>query len=214
MEDFDYFDELLAADADSFPIFDDEDAHIEPEISSRALKRRLKQNLKKLGQRDELRDLIKELPAPGEQIHIVSKGKFNFWTFCPVISELLGRPIEKLYCGTWVVNVQGVKECLQMIDAGLVKKCYWLVGKYLKNREPSVFYQLTDGIRKRDAGYVKAIETHAKLMLIEAPPFYLSLTGSANMSENKRVEDTQVTNDLDVYQFYQLLFDESKGAQW
>ena len=214
MEDYDYFEEMLAADADVFPIFDDEDAQNEPEITSRALKRRLKQDLKKLGQRDELRGLITTLPAPGEQIHIVSKGKFNFWTFCPVISELLNRPIERLYCATWMVNLQGVKECLQMLDAGLVKESYWLVGKYLKNRDPSVFYQLSDGIRKREAGYVKAIETHAKLMLIEAPPFYLSATGSANMSENRRVECTQVTNDKDVYDFYRLLFEESKGAQW
>ena len=161
-----------------------------------------------------MRDLLKEIPGPGEQVHIISKGLFNFWTYCPVISDLLARPIEKLYCATWMVNAQGVKECLKMIDAGLVRECYWIVGKYLKNRDPAIFYQLTNGIQTRGAGYVKAIENHAKLMLAEAPPFFLSVTGSANMSENKRVEATQVINDEEVYKFYQKLFAESRAEQW
>lgn len=214
-ENNDYFDDLLAADAvvllDGLGL-DGEQA--EPEITARAMRRRLKQDVKELGRRGALRDLLKEIPPPGEQLHIISKGLFNFWTYCPIISELLARPIEKLYCATWMVNAQGVKECLKMIDAGLVRECYWIVGKYLKNRDPAIFYQLATGIQTRGAGFVKAIENHAKLMLIEAPPCYLSITGSANMSENKRAEATQVVNDFGVYKFYQEFFNEARGEAW
>ncbi len=180
-----------------------------PKITPRTLRLRVKQDLKKLGQRSNLKSLFKSVPADGEQVHIISAGMFNFWTFTPVVQEILNRPVESLYCATWMVNAQSVQECLDMMDAGQVRKACWLVGKYLKARDPSTFYRLNEGVKRR-AGWVKAIETHIKIILIESPPDFITITGSANMSENKRLEGAQVTNSRETWEFYKAMFEEAK----
>lgn len=181
-----------------------------PTITPRALRNRAKQDLKKMGRRESLRELIKAIPEEGETLHVVSSGKFNFWTYVPVINELINQPIDVLYCASWMVGAQCVKELFQLMDAGIVRESRWVVGAYLKSRDPEVYRQLLK-LEEKKRGWVKAMETHIKLILIDSPPYYLTVTGSANMSENKRLEGTQLTNDRDVYEFYKIVLDEAKG---
>lgn len=157
-----------------------------------------------------MRELIKAIPEEGETLHVVSSGKFNFWTYVPVINELINQPIDVLYCASWMVGAQCVKELFQLMDAGIVRESRWVVGAYLKSRDPEVYRQLLK-LEEKKRGWVKAMETHIKLILIDSPPYYLTVTGSANMSENKRLEGTQLTNDRDVYEFYKIVLDEAKG---
>lgn len=183
---------------------------VAPTITPRALRNRAKQDLKKMGRRESLRELIKAIPEEGETLHVVSSGKFNFWTYVPVINELINQPIDVLYCASWMVGAQCVKELFQLMDAGIVRESRWVVGAYLKSRDPEVYRQLLK-LEEKKRGWVKAMETHIKLILIDSPPYYLTVTGSANMSENKRLEGTQLTNDRDVYEFYKIVLDEAKG---
>ncbi|MBR0226121.1 MAG: hypothetical protein IJL92_08705 [Thermoguttaceae bacterium] len=211
IDDNDYYSDALDFNADDpflDAAFDDDGLDSRDRITPRSLRRRLKQDLKKMGQRDALSALVNKLPAKGEQIHLIASGKFNFWTFVPVVSTLLNRDIEALYCGTWMVNIQSVVELRAMLDAKLVKKSFWLVGNYLKSRDPTVFYQLTEAVK--DRGWVQPLETHIKIILIAAPPYFLTITGSANMSENKRLEGSQITNDKRLYEFYRDMFEEAK----
>lgn len=217
---FDFFNEFMEDDADAFfygleSIGADgvacEEDDGKPQITARALRTRAKQNLKKTSQRETLRDLLKTIPRVGETTHVISSGKFNFWTFVPVIHGIINQPIDALYCATWMVNAQSVKELVQLLDAGIVRESRWIVGNYLKTREPLIYSQLKTELETKGRGWVKAMETHIKLILIESPPFYLTVTGSANMTENKRLEGCQLTNDRDTFEFYKIVLEEAKG---
>ena len=178
-------------------------------ISPRAIRRRARQRMIRQRQKQSLRDIIKAPPEPGETIHVVSASKFNFYTWTPVLVDFLGVA-DEFYCATWSVNLQSVNSLLEEIDAGRIKRAAFAVGLYLKRREPVVYTKLAEGLTRRGVGWVKSLETHAKVLLLanEARGDFLTIEGSANLTDNPRVEQYALTNDRPLYEFHKEWFEE------
>jgi len=151
--------------------------------------------------REHLADFHRELPAPGEAIHLVSNGRFDYWHFIPVTLDLLGRPVDELTASTWVMNRENVVELIEMYDAGRLKKFSILTGEFFKRRCPAVVNLLIDEIQKRGQRYI-ASPNHTKIALFEAPPDYIVIEGSANWTSNPRIEQTVINNNRDLLEFH------------
>src|SRR5664279_780356 len=61
-----------------------------------------------------VKDFLTGIPEPGETWHIVSNGKYDYWTFVPVILDLLTEPAREFYGSTWTMNRGNVKELLDL----------------------------------------------------------------------------------------------------
>ena len=174
-----------------------------PRILSRRPRRRTLSALRS----EELAAFFTRLPEPGESLHIVSNGRFDYWHFVPVSIALLGRPAEALYGSTWTMNRANVAELLALFDSGKVKSVAVLTGTYFKRRESSVCNTLTTGLLDRGQRF-RAFQNHAKVLLIAAPPDFLTIEGSANFTANPRLEQSVVSNDEALYQFHRSWFEE------
>ena len=174
-----------------------------PRVLSRRPRRR---NLSAL-RAEELTAFYTRLPEPGESLHIVSNGRFDYWHFAPVSLALLGRPADALYGSTWTMNRANVTELLDLYDTGKVRTVAIVTGTYFKRRESAVCNTLVSGLLDRKQRY-RAFQNHAKVLLLAAPPDYLTIEGSANFTANPRLEQSVVTNDEDLYQFHRAWFEE------
>jgi hypothetical protein len=94
-----------------------------------------------------------------------------------------------------------VKELLALFDAGKVRKVAMLTGTYFLRRESAVATTLQEGLRDRGQRF-RAFGNHAKVILLAAPPDYLTFEGSANFTANPRLEQNVITNDRDLYEFH------------
>ncbi len=180
------------------------------QISSRSLKILAKRKMLRVAQQEKLKEIVTECPLPGEQIHVVSANKFDFWTWVPVMIDWLGVT-ENLYCSTWTANRQGVVDLFKIWDDGkIVGRVNFVTGLYFKRRETSVYATLVEGLLKRGGRY-KAFETHAKVLLLknEARNAWLTVEGSANLTGNPRLEQYVVTNDQSLYEFHRDWFEEA-----
>ncbi len=156
---------------------------------------------------EALSDFFTRLPEPGETLHVVSNGRFDYWQFVPVSLALLACPAEALYGSTWTMNRGNVLELLALLDSGRIGRASVLTGTYFKRRETAVATTLTEGLLTRGQRY-RAFANHAKVILLAAPPDFLTFEGSANWTANPRLEQTTVTNDRDLYQFHRAWFEE------
>lgn len=147
------------------------------------------------------------LPEPGESIHIVSNGRFDYWNFCPVILSKTAKPARSFYGSTWTMNRANVLDLLGLYDAGKITAVSILTGTYFKRRESSVCNTLVEGLLSRGQRY-RAFQNHAKVMLLEMPPDYFSIEGSANFTANPRLEQTVISNERSLWEFHRAWFEE------
>jgi hypothetical protein len=155
---------------------------------------------------EKLEEFFKQLPEPGETIHIVSNGSFDYWNFCPVTLQLLNRPAV-FYGSTWTLNRSNALQLLNLYDQKKLTAATMFSGLYFKRREPAVYATLAGGLIDRGQRFL-CFENHTKIMLIGAAPDWIVIEGSANFTANPRLEQNTVTNDKQLFDFHKQWMDE------
>lgn len=190
---------------------DEETDETKVQISPRAYRTRAKREMKRMRQKESLNDVVKRPPEPGEAVHVVAANKFNFWTWAPTIIDWLGHT-DGLYCSTWTTNHTATIDLFRLMDDDLIRGTVgFVLGIYFKRREPVVYTELAEGLKRR-GGWIKTIETHSKVMLLsnETTGDYFSLEGSANLTDNPRLEQITIVNDRGLYEFHKEWIEEVK----
>ena len=176
-------------------------------IDARTLKAERKRAFKKCMRKEKAAEILTELPGPGETLHIVSNGKFDYWDFVPIICKLIGAPVDQAFLSTWTLNRQCCKETMELLDAGTIKKLGFLTGLYFKQRESSVYAQLVTGLSARGQQF-RALENHSKIALLKSGETYIVMEGSANFTGNPRIEQNTITQCRELWEFHAGWFTE------
>jgi len=178
------------------------DIEVQREVTPAVLKRASKAKCIAMLKREHLRDVLTEAPEPGHTYHLISNGRFDFWTFVPAMVDWIGRA-DEMYVSTWTLNRGNAVDLFALMDAGKIGNVGFLTGLYFKRRESSVYAMLLEGLRNRGGRYV-SLANHAKVTLLHNAErdAWIVVEGSANLTANPRVEQYVLTNDPKVYQFH------------
>lgn len=155
---------------------------------------------------EKLEQFFTQLPEPGETIHTVSNGSFDYWNFCPIVLQLLDRPAS-FYGSTWTMNRSNVLQLLSLYDQKKLTSVAMFSGLYFKRREPAIYTLLASGVIDRGQRFL-CFENHTKIMMFAAPPDWIVIEGSANFTANPRLEQNTITNDRDLFEFHRTWMDE------
>lgn len=178
--------------------------------SARSVRIAARRRLKNAQRLQTIREVLPRIPAPGEQIHTISDGKFDYWLFVPAIVKLIGPPAE-FYGSTWTMSRPNVQDMMELFDQGQLSSINILTGTYFKRRETAVYSMLVAGIQARGQRY-KAFENHTKIILLHRGRHYISIEGSANFTANPRLEQQVITNDRTLYNFHRSWMEEMLNA--
>jgi hypothetical protein len=66
-------------------------------------RRDARRRLASIQARQTLTDVIKDPPAPGESLHVISASQWDFWTWIPALLAWIGQTAD-LYCSTWTMS--------------------------------------------------------------------------------------------------------------
>jgi len=149
---------------------------------------------------------IFQFPEPGESVHIVSSGRHDYFSFVPLVLEHMTAETD-YFGSTWTMNRATCLELFDLFDAGKLKSIAMLTGLYFKQREPAVYATLVDGLADRGQRY-RAAKNHAKVMLFSDGACNITIEGSANFTNNPRIEQNTVTNDPTLYAFHRKWMEE------
>jgi len=202
-------DDLLISD-----IINNTDLETEHMPEARVLRREAQREYRRIGQHEQLLQVVPEPPPPGVSLHIIGTGLYDFWTFVPQIISWIGAA-DELYVSTWTLNRTNAVEMFGLWDAGKIApgRVGFLTGEYFKRRETAVYTYLVDGIRQRGGRY-RAFMNHAKVLLLcnAAQGAFLVCEGSANLTANPRLEQFVLTNERRLYEFHKGWMEESLNA--
>ena len=133
-------------------------------------------------------------------LHIVSSGKFDYWTVIRHIIEKLGR-VEHLILATWTTNRPNSEDLIEMLDNGTVGSVCLLIGPYFKTRESAVYSYLFEELTKRGQTLICA-DNHAKVSVFYTETDAYVIEGSANLTANPRIEQMTISNHRALADFH------------
>lgn len=160
-------------------------------------KKQFKINLKK-----ENFDLIlKELPEPGEALHLLSNGTYNLMNFIIFLTEKF-KVVDELFISTWATSTTNVNDLLKFFDNGIIKNLNVLLGDYHKFKSRAEFGMLANGLMERKQRFC-IFNNHVKLIIARKDADYIVVESSANLTSNPRLELHTISNNADLYTFHE-----------
>lgn len=183
------------------------------------LKRKAKLATLNMMKRQKLQEVLEGIPEPGWTYHVISNGSFDFWTWIPVLVDLLeaeDHQVDDLWGSTWTANRTNIQELYQLGKSGRIKRGHLMTGIYFKRRETAAYATIVEAVRRLGWRY-KAHQNHAKINMLAAGPHRIVIEGSANWTSNPRVEQYVISNSPQVFDFHaawmEEVFQTAKGLK-
>jgi hypothetical protein len=141
----------------------------------------------------------------GEAWHVISAGDVDSLTYLRHVVKQ--QKLDYVLLSTWCMAVEDANEMMEWLDRGLVKRFDFYVGEIFKNGYRGCRGVL-DQICEKCDGRVARFRNHSKLMVAYGERFDCVIESSANVNTNPRTEQTCITVDSALCDFYKDYFDE------
>ena len=169
----------------------------------------VKQTINKHVMRRVLSELAleKELPWHFEQgvsYHCISFGDVDSLTYMRAIVKQ--QKIKYALVSTWCTASEDIEEIGSWIERGYIGRCDFYIGEIFKTSYYKQWEELT-ALCKKLGGRVCMARNHSKVMVLFGEKFSAVIESSANVNTNPRIENTVITVDGELAQWYKNFFD-------
>lgn len=153
-----------------------------------------------------LADVLPAVIAPGETWHVISRGDVDAMSYLAHAIAGAGY-LDHVLISTWVFARTDVEQLAAWLDAGTIDTVEMYVGEIFPNQYPDEW----EAVQELSAEYgIRLIvaRNHSKIMLASqsAADLWLVMEGSANVNTNPRIEQTAITRDRGLHDFYADFF--------
>lgn len=136
--------------------------------------------------------------------HVISAGDVDSLTFLRHIAR--EQTLDYVCLSTWCMAKADAEEMLSWVERGIVKRFDFYVGEIFKDGYRGCI-EVLDQICSRCGGRVARFRNHSKIMLFYGDRYSGAIEGSANVNTNPRTEQTCITVDRSLADFYKAYFD-------
>jgi len=146
-----------------------------------------------------------------ENIDIITNGESNAGSFMEYYLEKF-HVIDELCISTWIINRYYIKWIIDNYDKGLIKNVIFVISNRM-NQLPNTkgnFNYLKTEFTKREKITLIIANSHAKTLSFQANDFFLTIDGSANWTENPRLENYSITRSKEKHDFRKLWMSDIK----
>jgi hypothetical protein len=131
----------------------------------------------------------------GESIHFVSMGEWSSHNLLLYLLDQTGP--ANVYISTWSVSENAVRQLIDAIYNKQIQKLYCVFDWRVKLRRPEVFslvqYNISD---------IRLTTCHAKVTVIQNDTWHIAIVGSANYTNNPRIEAGVIACDKEIAEFH------------
>jgi hypothetical protein len=165
--------------------------------------RELRAALRRKAQLKRAAEVVPHLPGPGESLHALLTGYFDFALVLTAVLRSRPVPCEALRVATLSFSKRNVQEMAGWIDEGLVKRLVLLSSDFMREGNPATYYGAVKELAEQRGQAVAAARCHAKVATLAfGDGLRLVFEGSMNLSTNRNVEQMAVINDACLHDFH------------
>jgi len=173
-------------------------------LSFKASKKIEIQNLRVSKRDDNFKEIMSELSG-FPKINQYQAIKTNGTSDCgSIFTYALNNweEITEMYLATWTISKANIKRLSDAVISGKLKKLTMVFSSTLKAANPSLYSCLVNSLKDFENVKLKEINSHAKTFSISNGVDYITVSGSANWSENPRIENFLILNDKDLFEHH------------
>lgn len=109
------------------------------------------------------------------------------------------QEITEMYLATWTISKANIKRIKDALDSGKLKYLTFVFSSTLKAANPSLYANLMLNLKEYSNVSLKEINSHAKTFSLTNGNDFITVSGSANWSENPRIENYLILNDKQLF---------------
>ena len=176
----------------------------EQEIEAKALTITNQHLFHRLNSERMLEEILPDDVQIGASYHFISGGDVDSFSF---LQWLLRKTrLKRCLCSTWCISKVDIEEFHRQIRLGRIAKMDFYVGEILPKSYPEEYAQMGE-IARDSGGRLAVFRNHSKVMAGIGEKFSFAIESSANVNTNPRTEQTVVTIDRGIADFYFSFFD-------
>ncbi len=165
-------------------------------------------SLRRKAQLRRAAEVVPHLPGPGESLHTLLVGFFDFALVLSCVLKSRPVPCESLRVATLSFSKRNVQELCGWLDSGLVQRLVLLSSDFMKEGNPDTYYGAVKELAEARGQAVAAARCHAKVATLAfADGLRLVFEGSMNLSTNRNVEQMAVVNDAGLHDWHAAWID-------
>jgi len=128
-------------------------------------------------------------------VHYISDGD---WSMHDIVMELIKtyKPAD-VFITTYALREFPMRQLILAQDRGDINKIFMLLDYRAKARTPEVYHMAAQNVNK-----IVMTSIHAKVTVINSPLGNITIVGSANWTQNPRIEAGVITMDNSVAEFH------------
>lgn len=179
-------------------------------LDAKILKKEKKQQLRVSTRDENFKTIMQKdggLPKKNEFLAIKTNGTSDCGS---IFSYILDEwdIIEDCYIATWTISRANVRRIKNAVLTGKIKSLTMVFSSTLKAANPSLYANLVGELKQFEVVKLKEVNSHAKTFSITNGKDYLTVSGSANWSENPRIENFLILNDEDLFNHHKEWMEE------
>src|SRR5207237_394411 len=131
------------------------------EVPNRA--REFRASLRRKAQLKRAADVVPHLPEPGESLHTLLTGYFDFALVLTCVLRSRPVPCEALRVATLSFSKRNVQEMARWLDEGLVRSLIVLCSDFMAEGNPETYYGAVKELAEGRGQTVASARCHAKV---------------------------------------------------
>jgi hypothetical protein len=164
-------------------------------VSMPVLKRRIPANRLIEDQRRaaSAAEALAALERDGCELVGLTRGQFSLADMLEAVLEKTGP--AQLSISTWTAASSSVQSMLDLLQAGRITRCRWLVDCTFVRRVPQLVAQI-----RKDFGddAIRVTRTHAKFATVTNDEWKVAIRSSMNLNQNPRLESYEIGHDPEL----------------
>jgi hypothetical protein len=166
-------------------------------------------SLRRRAQLKRAAEVLPHLPGPGESLHALLTGTFDFLLVLNVVIRSHGAPCDTLRLATLAFSRRNTQELCRLIDDGFVNRLVLLASDFMARANPGIYGGAVEELAVQRGQVVGSARTHAKVSLLHfADGLKLTFEGSGNLRTNGNIEQVTAINDPELHDWHAQWIDE------
>ena len=173
-------------------------------IKSESIEVKTTHEIRRCVSESKLREILPAVLEKDTSYHIISGGDIDSMSFLKHV--LYSQSTDYLLLSTWCMALEDIKQLDIFIKQKKIKRLDAYVGEifpgtYLKE------YEALKPVVAQTGGRVVVFRNHSKIFAGSGPDFKFVVESSANINTNPRTENTVITTNDALFDFYKDFFD-------
>jgi hypothetical protein len=169
----------------------------------RAQARAFKAALRRKAQLRAAAEVLPHLPGPGESVHALLTGSFDFMLVLTCVIQARPAVCEHLRVTTLAFSRRNTQELARLLDSARLARLTLLTSDFMARSNAAVYQGAVEELAAARKQTVASARCHAKVACLAfADGLRLVFEGSANLRTNKNWEQMTAINDAGLHDWH------------